>query len=219
MSRTAQFSIVLLISILMPRFAGAEDADFGKLQAFTQGNFYRQLINQTFAKLPQVVFKRCPAFVSNGSQITILTPVSYAASGFPIAGSWKHRFPVSGCGNDTIWTLYATAEADEKVNIVIAAPGTTAADLTLQRDAYRYATLQAGLIANDCKSSFLVMNTKFEGFGLASPKMNDPGEGQPHRPWRETWTMIGCSRQIDVPLNFIPDDKGTQIMRPGAIER
>ena len=219
MSRTAQFSIVLLISILMPRFAGAKDADFGKLQDFTQGNFYRQLINRAFAKLPEDVFKRCPAFVSSGSQITILTPVSYSANGFPIAGVWRHRFPVSGCGNDTIWTLYASAGADEKIGIVIAAPGTTAADLTLQRDAYRYVTLQAGLIAKDCKSSFPVMNTKFEGFGLANPKMDDPGEGQPHRPWRETWTVIGCGRQIDVPLNFIPDGKGTQIIRPGSIER
>ena len=214
MSYAVRFAVALLIAIVLPRHAGAESADLEKLQAFTQGNSYRQIINQAFAQLSKEVFDRCPTFVSRGSQITILKPVLYGASGFPNAGTWKHRFPVSGCGNDTIWTLYASAGADEKINIVFAVPGTTAADLMLQRDASRYAALRAGLIENECNRPFQVMNTRFEGFGLTNPKTNDPGDGQPRRPWHETWTMTGCGRRLNISLNFVPDDRGTQITQP-----
>jgi hypothetical protein len=122
---------------------------------------------------------------------------------------------VSGCGNDTVWTLFFSAGPDEKINTLIGVPGTTRADLTLQRDAYTYASVGAALAASDCKS-FMVKNTKFEGFGLQTPAMTDPGPSQRLRPWWETWTMIGCGKTIDVPIDFVPGEKGTQIIQPGG---
>jgi hypothetical protein len=108
-----------------------------------------------------------------------------------------------------------SAGADEKINTVIGVPGATHANLTLQRDALRYASIGAGVAAKDCKT-FVVKNTRFESYGLQTPAMTDPGPGQRLRPWWETWSMIGCGKTIDVPIDFVPDEKGTQIIQPGG---
>jgi hypothetical protein len=48
----------------------------------------------------------------------------------------------------------------------------------------------------------------------------DPGPDKRLRPWWETWTLVGCGRTIDVPMDFIPRDTGgAQIIQPGdAVE-
>jgi hypothetical protein len=159
---------------------------------------------------------KSPTLVSNGSKVTILKPVSFGPDGFQNAGSWMQSFPVSGCGNDTTLHIYFSAGADEKINTVIAIPGGTRADLTLQRDAYKYANIGAHLRAKDC-NAFNVKNTRFEGFGVSNPPTPDPGPDKPLRPWWETWTMVGCGRTIDLPMDFIPRDTGgTQIIQPGG---
>lgn len=185
-----------------------------KLQAFTRTNFYTGLINRALAPIPASVFKKCPTLVSKGSTVTVLRPASFGADGFPNAGVWKQSFPVSGCGNDTILNLYFSATADEKINTIIGVPGETRADLTLQRDALVYARIGAGLAAKDCKV-FEPINSKFEGFGVSDSSIPDPGPTSRFRPWWETWSMTGCGHTIDLPLDFVPDKKGTQIFQRG----
>jgi hypothetical protein len=87
------------------------------------------------------------------------------------------------------------------------------ADLTLQKDAITYAHVGAASVVKDCKK-FDVTNTKFERFGLASPPTPDPE--QHFRRWWETWTLNGCGRSVDVPLDFDPSEKGTRIVQPGG---
>lgn len=181
-----------------------------KLREFTNTPDYSKYILQVFSALPDSVFQRCPALKSSGSQVTILKPVSFAASGWPNGGMWKQQFPVSGCGNDTIWTVYVAANADEKLRSTIALPGTTRADLVLQHDALVYANIAAQQAVKDCKA-FVVKNTRFESFGTLEPKTEDPGPAARFRPWWETWTLTGCGKTVDVPLDFIPDGKGTTI--------
>jgi hypothetical protein len=177
--------------------------------------FYSDLIGKTFSSLPETVFKRCPTFVSAGSRFIIHKKVTFAASGFPNSGEWLQQYPASGCGNDTLWNLFLTARADEKIDVAVGFPGTTIADPLLQRDAYQIALFGALLAAKDCKH-FDVMNTKFEGFGLENPKLPDPGAGARIRPWRETWSFIGCGKIVDVPMDFVPSEKGTQYIQPGG---
>ncbi len=177
--------------------------------------FYKGLLVGIFAKAPPEVFTRCPTLVSNGSRVVIVKPVSFADSGYPNAGVWKQSFPVSGCGNDTIINIYFEAKADEKIDSLGAAPGTTITDLKLQADALVYALMGAKFAIMDCDSKkFVVKNTKFEGFGLANPPVPDPGPGQRARPWWETWTLTGCGRTVDVPIDFVPDATGTKIWLP-----
>lgn len=211
-------AIMMLVAAAVPIIASsnlqAQTTDTGRLQAFTRTEFYTGLLNRALAAIPKTVFERCPTLVSKGSQVTVIKPVSFGADGFPNAGAWIQRFPVSGCGNDTILNLHFFAGADEKINTVIGIPGTTIADLTLQRDGSRYANIGANLVVN-CKA-FDVKNTKFESFGLSKPPLPDPGPNKPRRPWWETWTMIGCGHTINVPLDFVPDETGTRIIQPGG---
>jgi hypothetical protein len=210
--------IPLFASILQPSESRAQAVD-DRLQTFTKSDFYKGLIDRALAIIPQAVFQKCPTLVSNGSTVTIIRPVSFGADGSPNAGLWRQSFPVTGCGNDTILNIYFSAGADEKINTVVGVPGATRADLTLQRDALLYANVGANLVARGCKT-FVVKNTRFEGFGVPKPPIPDPGPDTRLRPWWETWTMIGCGRTIDVPIDFVPDEKGTQIIQPGgAIER
>jgi hypothetical protein len=211
--------IVLFAIAAQPTESRAQTTDTSQIQAFTRSEFYKGLLSRAFASLPETVFKRCPTLVSNSSQITLLKSVTFGADGFPNAGQWKQVFPVSGCGNDTVLNFYFSAGADEKINTTIGNPGTTHADLTLQRDAFLYANTGASLLAKDCKT-FVVKNTRFEGFGIPNSPVPDPGPDQHLRPWWETWTMAGCGRTIDVPIDFMPDAKGTRIVQPsGAKER
>jgi hypothetical protein len=39
------------------------------------------------------------------------------------------------------------------------------------------------------------------------------------RPWSETWSMIGCDRTIDVQVDFVPDERGTQIILPEGMKK
>ena len=149
----------------------------------------------------------------------ILKPISFGKDGFPNSGEWKQSFPVSGCGNDTILNFYFSANADEKINTIIGLPGTTHTGTVLGRDAVSYANLGASLVVKDCKA-FDVKNTRFEAYGAPKPPVPDPGPGHPRRPWWETWTMTGCGRTVDVPIDFVPDETGTRIIQPGgATER
>jgi hypothetical protein len=199
---------------LLPHAAKSQSADDAKLQAFARSPFYQSLVNRALAALPETVFKRCPTLVSNGSHVTVLRPAGFAPDGYPTSGVWKQVFPVTGCGNDTILNLYFSARADEKVDVLIGDPGTTHADLTLQRDALPFAMTGASLVVKGCKD-FAVTTTRFEAFGVPNPPIHDPGPAQPLRPWWETWTMAGCGRKADVPMDFVPDETGTKIIQPG----
>jgi hypothetical protein len=218
---TMKSLVVLLFSLVTvlvrPNNSKAQALDGIQLQAFTRSDFYRSLVDRALKAIPQAVFQKCSALKSDGSRVTILTPANFAASGFPNTGFWKQSFPVSGCGNDTTLNVYFSATADEKVNVLVGAPGDTHADYILQSDALKYARLGAQLAANDCNASgFEAKDTKFGGFDMSDSPVKDAGSYNGARPWRETWTMIGCGHTIDVPVYYFPGAKGTQIVAGGA---
>src|SRR4051812_40565958 len=123
---------IFVIGIAVPTTSLGQTSDGAeRLQAFIKTDFYASLLNHTLDGLPPTVFQRCPTLMSNGSRMTVLKPVSFAASGYPNAGVWKQSFPVSGCGNDTILNIYFSAGADEKINTLFAAPGDSIADMRL----------------------------------------------------------------------------------------
>jgi hypothetical protein len=208
---------LLLLTGASRSFAQADTAQFEK---FIFSESHRSLITRALDGLPQAVFRRCPALVSNGSQVTVVKPVTIAASGLPNGGMWRESFPVTGCGNDTTLNFYFTADSNEKIKTLIALPGATRADLVLQNDAYKYAAAGATVAARTCKA-FYVKDTSFDGFGLINPPQPDPGPGQRYRPWHETWILTGCDRTFAVAMSFVPSETGTDIIVPagGVVER
>jgi hypothetical protein len=200
--------------------ASQEVTDPAAFRAFTATPLYQSLVKRALDGVPPEIFQRCPALVSNSSKITILRPLHFADD-TPVGGGWKHSFPVSGCGPDTILNFYFMATPDRRINILIGPPGTTHADPAMLHDAQAGAFNAAAGAPHDpgkapC-ASYLVRNTKFEGFGLEDPPTPDPGSADPHRPWRESWTVSGCGHTFLVPLNFLPRPGGTAVMQPGHV--
>lgn len=170
-----------------------------QLQALVQSPGYQRNIARMFATLPPDVFQRCAALVSAGSTVTMLTPVAFAADGYPVSGLWRQSFPVSGCGNDTTINFFFRGQPDEKIASIIGVPGETRADLTLQRDALKYAHLGAQAVAPGCTNGH-VRHTRYDGVADARTKA-----------WRERWIVAACGRNVEVPITFTPDSTGTTI--------
>jgi hypothetical protein len=206
------FGLLVVFVQFVHTKAGADESE-QQLQKFIHSQWYQDFLAHTFSSIPEAVFKRCPTLVSNGSKVVVAKPASFGSSGFPNAGTWKQMFPVSGCGNDTILNFYFSAGADEKINTVFGFPGTTRGDITLQRDAFRYAQIGASSAVKDCKT-FVVRNTRFEAFGLPRSPASDPGPDRPQRPWWETWSLLGCGHTLDVPVYFMPNATGVTISQP-----
>src|SRR4051794_22124238 len=91
-------ALALLIAVAVPRMGSAQPVAEPQLQAFTRSEFYKGLLSRILSKVPEPILTRCPTLVSKGSQVTVMQPVSFAASGYPNAGVWKQSFPISGCG-------------------------------------------------------------------------------------------------------------------------
>jgi hypothetical protein len=207
-----------------PANAGADEqpkaqrVDQQKMRAYLFSDGHKNLVSRVMATIPPTVFKRCPSLVSNGSNVNSLTPITFGEDGVPNSGAWKETFPVQGCGNDTVLNLYFSVANDgAKINGIAGFPGSTHADLILQKDALHHAEIGANSLAGNC-AHFDVKNTRFEGHGLSEPATPDPGASARFRPWWETWTMVGCERTFDVMLDFMPDATGTTIAWPRQVQ-
>ncbi len=204
------------VLVFAPALAAAQaagpagPADRARLQAFTRSPAYLALLNRVVSGLPPEVYRRCPALVSNGSTVRLMKPVSFGPDGFPVAGSWKQSFPVSGCGADTTLNLFIEATAAGKLNTVVGMPGETQASPLLQHDAFPFARTSTLQLAPDC-AAFRVANTRFDRFEAPLKPDRNPPIDPAARPWRETWTLAGCGKSYDVELSFVPQGPGTVI--------
>jgi len=170
-----------------------------QLQSLVRSPGYLGNIQRLFAALPTDVFQRCPDLVAPASAASVLTPVTFAPDGYPVSGTWRQSFPVRGCGNDTTINIFFQAQPDEKIASIVAGPGDTRANLTLQRDALRYAWLGAKAVAPDCTTPH-ARHTRYDGVVDTARKA-----------WRETWIIAACGRNVAVPITFTPDATGTTI--------
>lgn len=171
----------------------------GELQALVRSSGYQGNIQRLFAALPADVFQRCPTLISAGSTVTVLAPVRFAPDGYPVAGAWKQSFPVRGCNNDTTINIFFRGQPDEKITSIVALPGDTHADPTLQRDALRYAWLAAKAVAPNCVTPH-VRHTRYDGLVATADKA-----------WHESWIVAACGQNVEVPITFTPDPTGTRI--------
>lgn len=208
-------AVLLGFALCLSAGGAAAQAAGGNLQAFTRSQRYQSLLKDVISHIPDTIFRRCPGLVSPGSTVTIVKPVTFGQDGVPVSGLWRQSFPVKGCGNDTILNVFFSPTGDGKINAVLTIPGSTHADPILQRDSVTYARIGAEGAVRGCQA-FIVINSAFEGYGLRKPQTADPGPGSRFRPWWEVWTLAGCGHVVDVPMDFVPDATGTQIIQPGG---
>ncbi|MEP9350266.1 hypothetical protein [Xanthobacter sp. KR7-225] len=210
-ARLAAGFLAAALALAAPPAGATTDPE--RFQRFLYSDAYRALLAKAWARVPKAVLPDCPSLTDGKISATLRQDVAFDGRGMPVSGSWWVRYPVSGCGAERIVNILFVADR-EGVRTLVTLPGTTRADVVLQRDALMYAFVGAGTRAPaDCKD-MLVTDTSFEGFGLA------PGPGRPPQagPWRETWTVAACGRTFAVPMEFIPDATGTTInQRPAEI--
>jgi hypothetical protein len=220
----AKLSLVvagLCSGIALPALAWPVDQ--GMFRKYLASSAHNGLVEEALNSLPPEVFTRCPAFKPGEPDILVTKPVGFAQDGTPNAGAWTESFPVKGCGNDTILHVNFVAGDSGKMNVFASLPGSTHADLILQKDALPAARLGPGSKVKDCERIF-VTNTRFDAFDpLPPPPAPAPKEKDAKdkpvppqvtgRPWHELWTVFACGRRFNVPMRFVPDATGTGIVQ------
>ncbi len=195
--------------------------DQSQFRKYLASSGHSDLVDAALKDLPPEVFTRCPAFRPGEPDIQVRKPIGFAQDGTPNAGAWDEGLPVRGCGNDTVLHVNFIAGDDGKLRVFVSLPGSTRADLTLQRDALPSATLGPRSRVKDCERIF-VTNTRFDAFEPLPPpekdkdaKDKDAKDKPPlpprakERPWREIWSVFACGRRFSVPIHFTPDATGT----------
>ncbi|QRG07133.1 hypothetical protein EZH22_01400 [Xanthobacter dioxanivorans] len=146
--------------------------DPAKFRAFLASDLYKAAFAVARDAIPPAVLPPCPDLSSPDSTVTIAKDVTFAKNGQPRSGAWWSRSPVSGCGIDTVINIFFSVGERGRIIPVVALPGTTHADLVLQRDALLYAFTGVKLRMESCPD-LTVTNTRFEAYGLhGSPRAN-----------------------------------------------
>lgn len=195
--------------------AAAQAPDTDAFKAFVASPTHRDLVMRGIATVPASILPRCPALVSTTSRVIAMQTPAFAPNGLPNAGAWKEEFPVSGCGPATVVNLFFSAKPTGEIDVVAGMLGTTRADPRLQRDAVPFARLAAGRVTSLCPT-LEVAHAEFERMGRRDG--TPPAEAPPGKqPWWETWTLTGCGHAVEVPIEFVPDATGTQIIQSGGV--
>lgn len=137
--------------------------------------------------------------------VVIYKAVQTDGAGGISAGAWKQTVSEEGCGKRKLLNVFVSADPDTStLKAFPLLPGTTHADVILQRDAIKYAVTAAGGPEKSCDIGY-VSDTKFlRTTGTATVGAHNP-------PWDELWTLVTCTKQAQVIMHFIPDKTGTTI--------
>jgi hypothetical protein len=139
------------------------------------------------------------------NKFTVYKPVSLDDSGAIVAGAWKQVVSEEGCDDTrTLNVLVSVDPSSHSLRFTPMLPGTTHADIVLQKDAVHYAVIAAGGPKTNCKIGY-VEDTEF------LHTVAEPIEGATSPAWDELWTLAPCTKQIRVTMHFIPDRTGTTI--------
>ena len=151
----------------------------------------------------------CPtAHYTIARKFSLYLPVGLDGAGNISSGAWKQMVDAEGCGVRRVLNVLVSAQDAKGLSITPLLPGSTHADMVLQRDAVKFAaqalaTVPGGREAN-CKVGY-VADTEF----IAQEDTVEPGGKGPA--WREMWTLASCTQKMLVPMRFIPDATGTSI--------
>lgn len=179
-----------------------------ELKAFLTRPDQQQAYNSMMAEQWRLAVENCPSPAMRGLNVVISVAPKFDASGAPVSGQWRVVGQIEGCGKTRTMSILYVFNPDGRMARVGLLPGTTTADLRLQRDAMMYAGLGMVAIApKDCKD-VKVADTKFVAFdGAAPPAPADFGK----RSWIEEWTVRSCGVSGVVTMHFVPDATGTNI--------
>jgi hypothetical protein len=116
----------------------------------------------------------------------------------PDVSAWMERYVIK-CKVDVRRTFLLFLPPKGSMKSVELAPGATIADVTLQRDVLKGASMAAMIgrgTAAGCKR-VQVRDTRVTS-----------GTGLSNTPWSEAWTMDACGTSVDVEIKYTPSPQG-----------
>ncbi|MTJ82964.1 MAG: hypothetical protein F8N37_18425 [Telmatospirillum sp.] len=153
-----------------------------------------------------VVNNPCPtARYDLGGTVVIYRQPAFGDEGGIVSGAWKQVVREQGCGASRLLNVLVFVQSEGSVSAAPILPGTTRADPQLQKDGVGHALAAAGGREENCKVGY-VSDTRFIDQEASAV------EGGRSPPWRELWTLMSCTRWMEVPMLFIPDQGGTTIV-------
>ncbi|MDE2029678.1 MAG: hypothetical protein KGI97_03835 [Alphaproteobacteria bacterium] len=209
-------TIILALFVVHPALADAPAPLSPELKAFLarpdQENAYVGMMMRQW----QISVPSCPSpQIKNIAVLVDHTP-TFDKSGLPVSGQWRVIGYAEGCNESRIFNMYYGFSPDGKMTRIALLPGTTRADLTLQRDSLMYAMMgMAKLTPKGCKDIHFT-DTKFIGYGKANPQAMS---GREKRSWTEKWTIRTCGVTGVVSMRFVPDATGTTILTDASKTR
>ena len=191
------------IAICGTRAFGDELAD---MRAIIAQPVVQQATLDAAKRSAAVINNPCPsAQYTIVDKVAVQKPVTLDVSGVAVSGTWIQAVTQEGCGVSRLLHVAITVSGRGTLNTMPLLPGTTKADPALQRDAAKWAFFGAGIPEKNCDIGY-IDNTEFVQYE------GDPLEGAKGRPWRETWTVVSCTKKAMVQMRFIPDRTGTSIV-------
>ncbi len=141
----------------------------------------------------------------------VLQPINLPAGAeHATSGAWVYRYDVTRCGKTKRNNMLVSIGKDgPQAELLL--PGHTFATPRQMAEAIpTVGAYAAPVLEKDCKQIRIADTT------VVKPPTVAAGAKAPTAPWKERWTVYGCGKQVDVPVTFTPDGKGSSTLSFGG---
>lgn len=195
----------VVIFALVATGTSAQQIAGGNLAKLRQTPGYQKTILGAAFKAVSWISSGCSSQgASIGRELSVhVVPVLVNAQLQPQSGAWIEHVSVEKCDHPRrLNVLFQVVTPGVNVTVTLL-PGTTRADLILQKDATPLVLAAAGIDPGGCKPIYVADTAYARPAGPSSI----PGKTA----WSELWTVAQCQSRTDVEVTFTPDRTGTRI--------
>lgn len=141
-------------------------------------------------------------------KVVVNVPVQFDGQRFT-AGAWKETVQATSCGKSRVHNVHTFVRPDGNLQRSPMLPGSTIADILLQRDTAGMVYVNVAAHAGkECpRPQHFIEDTKFVRWD-PTPIPNAKA-GPNARAWDEEWTASACGKSIMLGVRFSPDATGT----------
>lgn len=198
--------IALVTLALLPAPALAQDATEPHLAALLASEAHRAAVIKVATDQAAALPDACPdaSFRPTGD-IAFFLPPQVDGAGRVVHGLWREQVTAIGCGTIQLLNVFSLVGPTGEPRLLGGLPGTTRADLVMQKDGLAIAIGGLPAAAADCR------DTRVVDTALAPDAPQDRRSA-----WRETWIVLACDKAYPVALRFTPTPEGATIALDAA---
>ena len=181
--------------------ARADDGIDPRFLSFVRSQAYQAAVIKAATEQEQGLPGACAAarYRPTGD-VAFFAPPQFDGGNRIVHGLWREQVEAEGCGTVVLLNIFSLATESGEPKLLGGLPGTTRADLPLQRQALLIA------IRGVPDKASLCHDVRVVDTALAP----DAPTGRT-APWSETWTVLACDEAYPVPLRFTPSADGATI--------